>query len=145
MSTDHNLQIRRAVLPRLKAETVIASLTTGRVYGEQPPSEPEWPFLRYGFSIGTATEWSCVEGSENAVTVNVFARGPGTDECDRLNKATIRALDGKTLQLEADPDTGQSATAIEVTHLGSEIMRDTTEANDYHGVNRFLIVAADDL
>lgn len=144
MATDHNLQLRRAILPMLKAEPVIAELTEGRVYGEQPKVMPAWPFIRYGFSIGTATEWSCAEGSDNAVTINVFSHGPGTDECDRLNKAVIRAIDGKTRQLEADPDTGDSATAIEMTHLGSEIMRDTNEANDYHGVNRFTVVAADD-
>ena len=145
MSVDHNLQLRRAILPMLKAETVIASLTAGRVYSEAPPSLPAYPFIRYGNSDGTPTEWSCTEGSENVVTIHIFSRADGTDECARLRKAVVRALDQKTRQLEVDPDTGVSATAVDmtVTFLPA-IFRDTDEASAWHGLVNVAVTVADD-
>lgn len=145
MSVDHNLQLRRAILPMLKAETVIASLTAGRVYSEAPPSTPEWPFIRYGNSDGTPTEWSCTEGSENAVTIHIFSKAAGTDEVTRLRKAVVRALDGKTRQLEADPDTGETATAVDMT-VGflPAIFRDGDDAAAWHGVVNLAVTVAED-
>ena len=154
VSVDHNLQLRRAILPMLKAEPLIASLTGGRVYSEAPPALPEFPFIRYGNSDGTPTEWSCTEGSENVVTIHVFTRaknvggvntGNGTDECARLRKAVVRALDQKTRQLEVDPDTGGSATAVDmmVTALPA-IFRDTDDAAAWHGVVTLAVTVAED-
>jgi len=145
MSVDHNLQLRRAILPMLKAEPVIASLTGGRVYSESPASLPEFPFIRYGNSDGTPTEWSCTEGSENAVVIHIFSRSPGTDEVTRLRKAVVRALDGKTRQLEVDPDSGTSATAVDmtVTFLPA-IFRDTDDVAAWHGVVNLAVTVAED-
>jgi len=145
MSVDHNLQLRRAILPMLKAESVIASLTAGRVFSEAPKALPAFPFIRYGNSDGTPTEWSCTEGSDNAITIHVFSQADGTDEVTRLRRAVVRALDGKTRQLEADPDTGVSATAVDmtVTFLPA-IFRDTDEAAAWHGVVNVAVTVADD-
>lgn len=129
----------------LKAEPVIASLTAGRVYSEAPPSLPAFPFIRYGNSDGTPTEWSCSEGSENAITIHCFSNAAGTDEVSRLRKAVVRALDGKTRQLEVDPDTGNSATAIDiqVTFMPA-IFRDTDDAAAWHGVANVQATVAED-
>jgi len=145
MSVDHNLQLRRAILPMLKAESVIASLTNGRVYSEAPAALPPFPFIRYGNSDGTPTEWSCTEGSENAITIHVFSRASGTDECARLRRAVCRALDGKTRQLEVDPDTGTAATAIDiqVTFLPA-IFRDTDDAAAWHAICQVSVTVAED-
>ncbi len=145
MSVDHNLQLRRAILPMLKAESVIASLTGGRVFSEAPKALPAFPFIRYGNSDGTPTEWSCTEGSENVVTIHVFSRADGTDECARLRKAVVRALDQKTRQLEVDSDTGGAATAIDmqVTFMPA-IFRDTDDASAWHGVVNLAVTVADD-
>ena len=145
MSVDHNLQLRRAILPMLKAESVIASLTAGRVFSEAPKALPAFPFIRYGNSDGTPTEWSCTEGSENVVTIHVFSRADGTDECARLRKAVVRALDQKTRQLEVDPDTGGSATAVDMMVTGlPAIFRDTDDASAWHGVVNLAVTVADD-
>ena len=129
----------------LKAEPVIASLTAGRVYSEAPPSKPEFPFIRYGNSDGTPTEWSCAEGSENVVTIHVFSRADGTDECARIRRAVCRALDQKTRQLEVDPDTGNAATAIDMTVVGlPAIFRDTDDASAWHGVVQLAVTVAED-
>jgi hypothetical protein len=145
MSVDHNLQLRRAILPMLKAESVIASMTNGRVYSEAPKALPPFPFVRYGNSDGTPTEWSCTEGSENVVTIHVFSRADGTDECARLRKAVVRALDQKTRQLEVDPDTGSSATAVDMMVTGlPAIFRDTDDASAWHGVVQVSVTVAED-
>ena len=140
MSVDHNLQLRRAILPMLKAETVIASLTAGRVYSEAPPSLPAYPFIRYGFSSGVPTEWSCGEGDIITVSIHAFSKANGTDECARLLRSISKALDGKSAQLEIDPDTGKSAYAIEIRQTLSRIFRDSDEASAFHGVSDFEVV-----
>lgn len=144
MAIDHNLQLRRAILPMLKAEPVIASITAGRVYSESPPAAPTFPFIRYGFSIGTPTEWSCAEGSENSVVIHVFSKAAGTDECARLVKAVCRALDQKTRQLEPDVDDGDTATAIDMAVMNTQIIRDTDEASAFHGIVNLSVTVADD-
>lgn len=129
----------------LKAEPVIASLTNGRVYSESPQSKPDFPFIRYGNSDGTPTEWSCTEGSENVVTIHVFSRAPGTDECARIRRAICRALDQKTRQLEVDPDTGGSATAVDMMVVAlPAIFRDTDDAAAWHGVVTLAVTVAED-
>jgi len=143
MSVDHNLQLRRAILPMLKAEPLIATLTQGRVYSEAPAALPSFPFIRFGFITSQPTEWSCAEGEIAQVSIHVFTQGPGTDSCARLMKAVSRALDGKTAQLEVDPDTGKAATATDITQTLSRIFRDTDEAEAFHGVLDFEITVAE--
>lgn len=145
MAVDHALQLRRGILPMLKADPVIAAMTSGRVFSEAPPSLPAFPFIRYGGSDGTPTEWSCAEGSENVVTVHVFSRANGTDEVTRLRRAVVRALDGKTRQLEVDTDTGDSATAIDMTVTGlPAIFRDSDDIQAWHGVVTLAVTVAED-
>ena len=134
MATDYSVQLRRAILPILKANTVIASLTSGRVYSETPPAKPVWPFIRYGFTIGTPQESSCGEGAELSVIIHVFDKTLGTDQCARLCRAVCRALDEREIQLEADQDTGETASAIECYVTQTQIMRDGDEADAHHGL-----------
>lgn len=145
MSVDHNLQLRRAIVTMMKANTIIASMTAGRVYGEQPPALPARPFIRYGNGDATPTEWSCAEGSENAVSIHVFSDAEGTNEVTRLRKAVVSALDGKSRQLEADPDTGETATAVDmmVSFLPA-IFRDNDDAQSWHGIVNLAVTVAED-
>jgi hypothetical protein len=145
VSVDHNLQLRRGILPLIKIEPVVLELAGARVYSEAPKAMPAFPFVRYGNSDGTPTEWSCTEGSVNSGTIHVFSRADGTDECARLRRAVCRAIDGKTVQLEADPDTDISATAlnIQVSFLPA-IFRDTDDTAAWHGVINWTTEVAED-
>lgn len=143
-ATDYTVQLRRAILPLLKANTVIASVCGGRVYSESPTALPTWPFIRYGATINTPVEWSCGDGSDMSVTIHVFDKTPGTDQCGRIVRAVIRALDERTIQLEADADTGLSATAVECYVTQSQIIRDGAEADAHHGIVSVSVVVASD-
>lgn len=145
MSVDHNLQLRRAMLPLIKAENVVVTLCQGRVYSEAPPSLPSPPFIRFGGVTGTPTEWSCTQGSDNAGVIHIFSKAAGTDEVLRLRRAVCRAIDEKTVQLEVDPDDGTSATAlnIQVSFL-PEIFRDSDDAANWHGVINWTTEVAQD-
>ena len=144
MATDYTVQLRRAILPILKANTVIASLCAGRVYSESPPALPSWPFIRYGATINTPTEWSCADGSNMSVTIHVFDKTPGIDQCARMVRAVIRALDERTIQLEADQDTGETATAVECYVTQSQISRDGDDVNAHHGIVSVSVVVSSD-
>lgn len=144
MATDYTVQLRRAILPLLKANTVIASACGGRVYSESPPALPAWPFIRYGATISTPVEWSCADGSDMSVTIHVFDKTPGTDQCGRIVRAVVRALDERTIQLEADADTGLSATAVGCFVTQTQIIRDGDEADAHHGIVSLNVVVAGD-
>jgi hypothetical protein len=49
MARNHSLDLRKAVVARLKADAgLIALVPAERVFGEQPSALPAWPFVRYG-------------------------------------------------------------------------------------------------
>lgn len=133
-ATDYSLQLRRAILPVLKADAKLAALTGGRIYSETPPAIPAWPFVRYGYSINTPAEWTCSTGANVSITINAFSKAPGTDECARMVRLICGAIDGKVIPLEVDGDTGQQASAVMVMVTQTQIMRDGDEADAHHGI-----------
>lgn len=135
-TSDYSVQLRRAILPILKADAKIAAAVGGRVYSETPTAIPAWPFIRFGFAIGTPEEWSCAEGADVSFTVNVFSKAAGTDECARITRLVCAVLDKRQITLEVDTDTGKQAGAyLLVTR--TQIMRDGSEADAHHGVVSF--------
>lgn len=142
-ASDYSLQVRRAVLIALKTDVVFAGLTGGRVYSETPPANPVFPFARWGSAVSTPEAWSCTSGAVMSCQLSVFSKSAGTDECARLVRNAVRVLDLKPLTLEADPDSGTSATAFDVRVTQTQIIRDTTEAECYHGIISLEIVVAD--
>lgn len=133
-ATDYSVQLRRAILPILKADSKLAAATGGRIYSETPPAIPAWPFVRYGFSINTPQEWGCSTGADISFTINAFSKAAGTDECGRIVRLICGAIDGRVIPLEVDPDTGQQASAVMVFVTQTQIMRDGDEADAHHGV-----------
>lgn len=135
MARDLSLATRRAIVATLKgAAAVTAIVPVARIYAEQPDAEPQWPFIRYGFPAVLPLRASCMDGSLIAVAVHGFAHGPDTDAIAPLGAAIAAALDGPdgkglSLALSVDP----AATAL-VQWAGSQILRDTAEANAYHVV-----------
>lgn len=136
-ASDYSIQLRRAILPILKADTRLAAMTGGRIYSETPPAIPAWPFIRYGHSISTPQEWTCSTGANITFTINAFSKAAGTDECGRMVRLICAALDGKSIPLEIDTDSGESAEAVMVFVTQTQIMRDGDEADAHHGVVSF--------
>lgn len=142
-ASDYSLQVRRAVLIALKSDVAFAGLTGGRVYPESPPATPTFPFARWGFAVSTPDAWSCTSGAVMSCQLSVFSKSAGTDECARLIRNAVRVLDLKPLTLQVDQDTGIGATAFDVRVTQTQIIRDTAEAECYHGIISLEVVVAD--
>lgn len=142
-ASDYSLRVRRAALMALKADATLAGLVGGRIYSESPPAKPAWPFMRWGFAISTPTGWSCTSGADMSCQLSVFSKAAGTDECVRLINNAVRVLDQKQLALEPEPDAGIVATAFDVLVTQTQIIRDTDDAEAYHGIISLAISVAD--
>lgn len=52
MPIDYSLEVRKAVVKHLiNDEDVTALVSRERIYGEESPAKPVWPFIRMGFVL----------------------------------------------------------------------------------------------
>ena len=136
MPADFSIEVRKAVLAHLRADiTVTALVPAVRIYGEQPAAAvPDWPFIRYGYPIAAPWEATCYDGSEHRATIHAFARGPSTDAVGLITKRIIASMGNFQPALFQDLGRGW---------IGSTILPDGDEAEDFHAVIEFEIIAAE--
>lgn len=136
MAADHSLALREAIVAYLRAAPQVAAIVDARVYGEQPPAVPEWPFIRYGLPTMEAYEASGWAGATHDVVLHCFAKGPGMDAVGVLNKAVVDVLDGV--------DVAPAGTmAVQFEWQSTQVIRDTDEAGAYHGIVSFTVTTAE--
>lgn len=162
MSRDSSLFVRRAVLRALKgSEAVRALVPADRIYPQQRPPNPTWPFIAYGAPVIDPFLATGLDGSALSVAIHAYAETsgelvtgvthsddtgfdddstyatdetqPGEDMAHRILSA-IAALfgeDGVELSLEG---TGcpYPATA-HVTWRQSQVVQDGGDASAFHG------------
>lgn len=88
MPTDYTLAVRQAVVGHLTQQ-----MTDVNVYGEKPPADPSWPFLRYSSST-LPWEATCHDGSQVNFDIHVFANGPFTDQAATIAAGVVDVLEG---------------------------------------------------
>lgn len=92
MSTDLTLNVRRAVVAHLHSYAPLTALVSAaRIYGEQPPANPQWPFITYS-STTLPYEAVCGSGSQITVSVHVFCNGPYTDAVLQASAQVVEAM-----------------------------------------------------
>lgn len=114
----------------LKRDGDVAAIVGDRVYPE-PPADPVWPFIRYGFPIVERLQADGWSGGTHAITIHVFANGPGNDAALKLAKAVVAALDEQDIRME-----GAGGTAL-VQWSNNVVLRDSAEASAYHVAVQF--------
>lgn len=133
---DSSLPVRKAILKALKADNAVKVLVpASRIYPPQTPAEPIWPFIRYGIPSDLPFRASGLDGSTIVVAIHAFAKGPGEDAAAAIKATIARALDGgegKGLTLDL-VDADYPATA-HVLVTGGQLLRDTDEADAWHGI-----------
>jgi hypothetical protein len=150
MATDHTLELRRAVLPILKADAILTALVGARIYDE-PPAEPAWPFIRYGEPILGADEAMGWSGGNVTVTIHAFAKARnaegtaanGKEVASRIGRRIALVLDEASFALPVHEDSGRPARALDVAHQSTNIIRDTAEAGAWHAIVVFEIQTAE--
>lgn len=119
------LALRRAILPLLAGTPAVTDqIPAARLYPEDAPVAPAWPFARVGEITAAPFAPSGVDGAVLSGTVHVFAKGPGADDVIRAAAAIGDVLDVAILDLSADM--GQPAKA-HVSVTGAPLLRDQAE------------------
>lgn len=129
MSTDNTLRVRQSIVAYLRSYAPLTALvTSSRIYGEEPPANVTWPFIRYS-STTLPYDATCWSGSTHLVSIHVFCNGPFTDAVLRAAAQVVEAMKAY------EPDG-----TIEVEWAGNiGPLRDSpeTEASKYHVVVQF--------
>lgn len=126
MPRDYSLELRQRTVATLKAYAPLTALVSaGSIYGEQTPAGVQWPFIRYGLSIAGAWEATGqLDGSTHRVTLHAFSHGPYTVAIYRIAAEAVAAMDTLTM----------TESVIDLQWVGTQVLRDTDEADDYHAV-----------
>lgn len=137
MPTDYSLEVRQSIVAHLAGYAPLTSLVSAaRIYGEEPPTDPVWPFIRYGLDLNGPFEATGWDGSKHDVTIHAFARGPYADAGQKIAKQVVEAM--KTWS-------GPSGTGIVTAEWQDTIpLRDSPpeEKSRYHFVIRFAVAVA---
>ena len=134
MPTDYSLELRKQVVAHLIATPALTALVSAaRIYGEQPPADPVWPFIRYGLAVsGPYEATGPLDGSTHRVTLHAFSHGPYTDAVHAIAKQIVAAMGALVLV----------QSLIDMQWVGTQVFRDTDEADGYHAAVDFDVVVS---
>lgn len=98
---DPSLQLQKAIVARLKADTGVMAIVQGRIYDKVPPSAVK-PYVSFGPFQLLPEHGDCLDGGEAFVTLDGWSNGNnGTVEIKTLGTAVAKALDLAELILDA--------------------------------------------
>lgn len=99
-----------------------------RIYGQEQPPNPEYPFTRFGAPGAIPLEYSCVNGSTITADIHVFSENE--DECNVIAAEIVTALDNASLDLGGDG-------TARARWTGGLTMRDAEDEDLWHAVRTF--------
>jgi hypothetical protein len=146
VAKDATPYVRAAILTALKADVPYTALVpAARIYPQQRPPNPEWPFTGYGVPIATPFSASCLDGSLVTATLHHYAATtgegedtePGEDMAAAMNAAAAARLGGATLELDAP----WPATA-HLDWVSSQVMQDGSDGDAFHGICVFNVTVS---
>lgn len=136
---DHSLILRKGIVAYLKDHAGVTALVPAdRIFGEQPPALPAWPFIRCGFMQMLPVRLDCYLGGEYPFTLHAFSKANGTDEILTIRAAIIDAMDGASIPLDSALNTGSAAVCL-ARHDLSNLIPDGDEAGAYHDIHNFTV------
>lgn len=141
MATDSSLEVRRAVLTRLKTDAaMIAIVPAADIHRQVTPATVNWPFVKYGSPSSIPVRAACVDGSEITFSVHGFSKGrknasgqetkTAEDDAAQIGAQIARSLDGQRLAIAGG--------AARIRWTGSQLLVDGAEADAFHTVQNFV-------
>lgn len=132
MARDLSLQLREAIITRLRADAqLIALVPPARIYGMRQPATTLWPFTRYGSTDTKPALAQCWDGQVVNLTLHAFSKAQYEDEVAQISSAIAEALGGAVLTLE-----DAEASKAHLRWRQSQIVPDAAEASAWHGIVR---------
>lgn len=135
MAKDASRYVRMAVIQRLKQAA--SPIPAERIYPQQIPSSPTWPYGFVGVPITTPDQASCLDGSTVRFAVHGYARtvsggDPGETTANKIGEAFSETLDGASFALSSPYPAD-----CDVRWISNTTVRDPSEASAFHVICQF--------
>lgn len=85
------LELQGVIVARLKADSTLNALISGRVY-DQPPASPTFPYATVGETQLLRDDATCISGGDVYLTLHAWSRAVGFPEVKRVADAVAEAL-----------------------------------------------------
>lgn len=136
MAGDLIREVRRAVLPALKADAAVAALVpTENIHPSTTPANPTWPFTRFDTVGSSPLDGTCYAGAQVDFLLHGFAKDRANggqivetaeDHAGRIGSAMKLAVHNRRFPV-AD---GSALVKVRSVRL----QRDADEAGAYHSI-----------
>ena len=111
-----SLELQKAIVARLKADSSITTLVSSRVY-DQPPTDPSFPYITVGEDQTLPDAGDSYDGSEVNLTLHAWSRAMGFPEVKRI-------IDAVRASLYAAPLTLSGHRLVDIAFVDSRALRD---------------------
>ncbi|MBI1682387.1 DUF3168 domain-containing protein [Caulobacter hibisci] len=134
MARDASLWVRKALQSAQKADAAVAAIVGARVYGQNPPADPVWPFTKLPPLTVVPMRATGLDGTRYSIRISGFAKGVDDTEAALLGGAISACLDGRSIALTEAP---WPARLTDIRWTGTDIIRDPAEATGWHAIVAF--------
>jgi len=134
VARDASLWVRKALVSALKADAGVSGVVGARVYGQNPPADPTWPFTKLQPLTVVPMRATCLDGTRYTIRVSGFAKGADETAVATLGAAVSACLDGRSIALPGAP---WPARLTDIRWTGTDIIRDPEEATGWHAIVAF--------
>jgi hypothetical protein len=128
LSRDHSRYVRWAVIEALKAAS--STIPADRLYPQQVPANPNWPYGFVGVPISTPDRADCLDGGLVSFAIHGYARSES--QANEIGEEYVIALDQITLPLPAPYPAD-----VELNWISNTTVRDPSETTAFHVISQF--------
>jgi len=147
VALDPTPYVREAVVALLKAAAAPRPVPSTRVYPQETPPDPVWPFVKYGLPNSTPFVASCLDGANVDFSVHAFAAsdatGGGEEKAGAILRWIVAVLSSASPVNMQDVTTCPFPATLFFEWTRSQVFRDSpTSSSAFHGVASFTATVA---
>ncbi len=121
-----SLELQRALVADLKAQSSISALVGGRVY-DNVPERPTFPYVSFGPEDHTNQDAECIRAQSLFIQLDVWSREPSSAECRNILDALKRRIEANQYSVSSNAVVGEAQIERQ------RIMRDS-DGRTWHGI-----------
>lgn len=86
-----SLELQKAMVARLNADTDVTALVGTRIY-DRPPPDPTFPYITFGPCQTSPNRADCYDGTTLVIQLDAWSRSVGFPEVKRIEQAVRDSL-----------------------------------------------------
>lgn len=121
-----SLELQKALVADLKAQTSISNLVGGRVY-DNVPASPQFPYVSFGPEDHSNEDAESLRAQTVFLQMDIWSREPSSEQCRNILDALKRRIEGNQITISANAVVGEAYIERE------RVFRDP-DGRTWHGV-----------